>query len=564
MVTGLESGGETLKTVLQHKESIEIPLYQRHYRWKDDKIETLWNDIIASIEEPSGSRTLFLGPTVFHNEEDGGGEVARYLVDGQQRLTTLSLITAFLFHKLAEVELSSAQDQQAGATRIALGDMIFSTGDDPMQLNDLDRYNPRLKLAKRDRVQYRLYLKEFKKTGRNTYLKMAMRKVEDLVEGEVEDRIREDLDLKYDQEIPEEVYGEKYGPELLNLAHELESLFNKTASFAVVEISDPFDPLSVFESLNSKGMPLAESDLIKNVLIQRVPEDQREEVSDRWDVLNEGIEGSIVPFLRYWYISEEEFIRKKQLYSRVKMMVSDESDVYELLEKWEESLKWYNAIRSGIEPPKGDSELEGMLDKYSELGFRQGIPILLAFASADRIQQMKEAIPILNTMYIRLFVTASVRGSVVENNIDEICQRIRDSDRGLKRLEDEARRLIMSYCPKMNWRNLTVSNSKTQKFLLTEITRHQLKDPAKTLPSPARLQIEHVLPQNREEGTYDEFDQIDHEHLVDHIGNLALLLGGDNESVTNNPFDGKKAVYKTYDPESPPRQLSAKVKKLTR
>lgn len=464
MVVGLDSSEQTLRTLLQHKESIEIPLYQRHYRWTDDKIETLWNDIIASLEEPPGERTLFLGPTVFHNEENGGNKVSRYLVDGQQRITTLSLISAYLFHKLGEVTLSPEESQLAGATRIELIDMIFSTGDDPAKLQEISNYEPRLKLAKRDRNKYRRYLKDYEKVGQRTYLKMAMNQIENLVDGYVEDEIRDELNISYEDDIPEAELNERFGSHLLDLASKMSTLFDKTASFAVVEISDPFDPLTVFESLNSKGMSLAESDLIKNILIQRVADNQKEEVADRWDDLTESVDGSIVPFLRYWYISEYEFIRKKQLYAKVKSQAVSERDVQRLLDQWEEAAGWYSSIRNGTKPPKGDTELEAQIEKYSELGFRQGIPILMTFASAGRIKQMEKALPILNTMYIRLFVTASIRGSIVEKKLDAICSEIRKSDNGLNKLREEANRLIRSYCPTINWTNLTVSDMSTQNF----------------------------------------------------------------------------------------------------
>ena len=555
MVSGLDSSEKTLRELLQHNESIEIPLYQRHYRWKGDKIETLWNDIIASLEEPSGQRTLFLGPTVFHTEGGDDQQISRYLVDGQQRITTLSLITAYLFHKLGKVKLSSEDSQQAGVTRIELIEMAFSTGDDRAKLNEIEKYTPRLKLAKRDRQKYRRYLQDFDITGQRTYLKMAMEQIGELIDGEVEDRIRVELQIPHDAMIPDEEYENLFGQNLLELATQLSTLFDKTASFAVVEISDPFDPLTVFESLNSKGMPLAESDLIKNVLIQRVPDGQKEEVSDDWDSLTDAVSGSVVPFIRYWYISEYEFIRKKHLYASVKSQISDGSDVQRLLDQWKESAKWYAAFRNGEKPPEGDTELEARIGKFSELNFRLGIPILMTFASNGRIKQMKEALPILTTMYIRLFVTASIRGSIIEKKLDPICKEIRNSDKGLKKLEEEAKRLVQSHCPVINWKHLTASNTSRQKFILNEITRHQLNDPAKTLPSPAELQVEHVLPKNRSDGTYKDFDKIDHEHMVDHIGNLALLMKGDNSKVGNNEFEIKKEVYKEYREDAPPADL---------
>lgn len=559
MVEGLDASDRTLRDILLHNESIEIPLYQRRYRWKEDKIETLWEDITAALEETRGKRTLFLGPTVFHKEEISDGEMSRFLVDGQQRLTTLSLMIAYVFHKLGEVTFQTrSETQRAGATRQNLLKMLFDTGGRRPELDKVNRYQPRLELSLSydDRRKFRQYLKKFDKVGQNTYLKKAMRTVEGLIDSEVEDRIRYDLDLDTSEDIPDEDADEMFGTHLLELADELYALFDQTASFAVVEISDPFNPLSVFESLNSKGLSLAESDLIKNILIQRVNDEHKEEVARRWDDLTEGLDTSIVPFLRYWHISEYSFIRRKHLYSSVKSLVQSQEDVDRILDRWEIAAEWYSSINQGLNPPKGDEELHSLLQKYSELGFKQGIPILLAFASAGRLNQMKDAVPILNTLYVRLFVTKSVRGSVVERKLEEICQEIRETDRGLERLRREAETLVSSHCPEINWRGLEVRDTKTQKFLLTEITKHELNDPAKELPTPTRLEVEHVLPTNRQKGTYENFDDIDKENMENHIGNLALLLGEDNTWAGNKPFNEKKKVYSEYSLEADPTPVA--------
>ncbi|MDD5999875.1 MAG: DUF262 domain-containing protein, partial [Lachnospiraceae bacterium] len=63
--------------------NIRIPEYQRAYVWDEENWEALYNSMIKNQENP-----LFLGTIVFRKEQEGGNEVF-YLVDGQQRLTTL-------------------------------------------------------------------------------------------------------------------------------------------------------------------------------------------------------------------------------------------------------------------------------------------------------------------------------------------------------------------------------------------------------------------------------------------------------------------------------------------
>ena len=73
-----------------------VPFFQRFYSWKRKNWERLWNDLLFLMGEEKG-RQHFLGPLVITPFEPGPSEVHRFqLIDGQQRLTTISLLLAAL------------------------------------------------------------------------------------------------------------------------------------------------------------------------------------------------------------------------------------------------------------------------------------------------------------------------------------------------------------------------------------------------------------------------------------------------------------------------------------
>lgn len=76
----------TLNTIIGNGKSYQIPKFQRDYSWEEDDWEDLWND----IQEIPNDETHYLGYIVLQpiqNEKE-----AYWVIDGQQRLTTLSIL----------------------------------------------------------------------------------------------------------------------------------------------------------------------------------------------------------------------------------------------------------------------------------------------------------------------------------------------------------------------------------------------------------------------------------------------------------------------------------------
>jgi hypothetical protein len=213
------------------------------------------------------------------------------------------------------------------------------------------------------------------------------------------------------------------------------------------------------------------------------------------------------------------------------------------------SVKWYNAILGKTKPPTKRQGLESELAKYSQLKFTPSIPILLVYAQSGNYTQMIKAMDILSTLYIRLFVTYSVRASIFETKVNKLCRTAsNDPDEGLKLLKREVEELLDTY-PDMDWSMLQISGTNKQKLVLTAINDHLKNDPAPAKIESVNLQIEHILPKSPNSDDYPEFSSQEIETYKNHIGNLTLILDEDNKKIQNKPFDKKLEVYKTYDGE---------------
>ncbi|WP_416210353.1 DUF262 domain-containing protein, partial [Frankia sp. Cr1] len=97
----------SLKVLLEGTRQYQVPLYQRTYSWQDEQLRRLWDDVVKladdRAEDPKA--THFIGSVVLAPQDIGPVGVQQYLVvDGQQRLTTLSLLLCALRDHRAATE----------------------------------------------------------------------------------------------------------------------------------------------------------------------------------------------------------------------------------------------------------------------------------------------------------------------------------------------------------------------------------------------------------------------------------------------------------------------------
>lgn len=536
MITKLDANTFTFERNLSRVDQLRIPLYQRKYSWKKEQIEQLWNDLFDALlvedEEPS----LFFGPMVLHIEQEKNEEIT-YLVDGQQRTATLMLFVAEVYHRLREYTIDLEYENQTEhviQSTLEAEHLVEYLFVDPSG-NPFDvtgtHIETKLVPSKKDRKHFERFLKFHENKDKRTYLGKAIIAIETLLDTEID--VRQSNNDSNEVEI------------LLDVASDLHNLLKNIAINAVIEIQYPFDPISVFESLNSKGMSLAQADLIKNILIKH--SDDKKDTSERWDNLVGKVESSTIKFLRTWYISNYSFIRKKQIYNKYRNEVNSHNDVETLLDGLHDSVEWYNAILGKTKPPKNPQGLAYKLENYSKLRFTQSVPILLVFAQNGDFTQMIKAMDILSTLYIRLFVTYSVRASIFERKVNKLCRTAENiPDEGLKLLKSEVETLLDTY-PDMDWSMLQISGTDKQKFVLTAINDYLRQDPSASKISPASLQIEHILPKSPNADDYSNLTTQEIETYKNHIGNLTLILDEDNNKIQNKPFDQKLKIYQTYN-----------------
>lgn len=216
-----------------------IPIYQRTYSWTDKQCEQLWNDIVRAGSDTSVSGH-FVGSVVY--VEKGlysHSSIPQLLViDGQQRMTTVSLLIA---------ALGEAIEAQGG---------IEVTSQKKMSNYFL------LNSEEDGELRYKLLLTQ---TDKETLIRT--------VEGKP-------LPTRFSRKIADNY---RYFQDKLKKQPDLSIIYHGLAKLIIVDISlnrDHDDPQLIFESLNSTGLALSQADLIRNYILML--EQQDELYNDHW------------------------------------------------------------------------------------------------------------------------------------------------------------------------------------------------------------------------------------------------------------------------------------------
>ena len=211
-----------------------IPVYQRYYSWDKEQCERLWNDIVnMQIKNKAGH---FVGSIVNIAEKAMPTGVQKYMIiDGQQRMTTLTLMLI----SLRNYSIAHPDDISINFRRI----------DNVLLKNEYENGDE----------HYKLLLTE---TDRNTLINLIERKP--LTDADENSRLLRNY----------QYFEDKINSLVLKPSEVYESI----GKLQIVNITLDCamdDPQAIFESLNSTGKELSESDLIRNHILMGLPNNEQ-------------------------------------------------------------------------------------------------------------------------------------------------------------------------------------------------------------------------------------------------------------------------------------------------
>lgn len=512
----------TIADVFSGQRQYVVPVFQRNYEWGLQNWKTLWHDLLTVVEEEDSDFSHFIGPMVVISQVSPI-DVPKYLViDGQQRLMTLTILFIALRDRAVTLGLSGI------AEAIESNTLFFV----PIKGDRRGKVIPRI----RDRDALEGILSRKKIIDPNHSVTKAY--------------------LYFYDEI------EQLTPLQPNLFEyrtpnaTLEALFSAITQrlrAVVISVEKGDNPSNIYESLNFKQEKLKDSALIKNYVFMKLPslEEQEQFDSAYWRPLEErfAYAGSdqtdaLTDFYYRFLISKTQYFARARLYSYFTQYVDGylkNGLLSDLVAELAQYADYYAAIKD-----IGDNvEVETALKRFRALDVDTAIPLLLTIFQKHGTNNSGRAQVLRMLRLIESFV---LRRTI-----------LRERTRGYGEVFAEAckhansQQALAAYFVERGWpSNEEVKGTinefrfyqrepKKTRLILTELERSYGH---KEVVKLENAQIEHIMPQELTHSWREmlgpEAEAVHEKHLHT-LGNLTL--SGYNAELGNRPFDEKRRTY---------------------
>ncbi len=493
-----------------------IPVYQRNYDWKTENCKQLFDDLVQVIRENKQSH--FFGSIVSYAHLRD--EVV--LIDGQQRITTVSLILIAMINAMKQGIMVSEDSN--------LVDILQDT-------YIIDKYR---------KEERKVRLKPFRDDC-NAFDRLIFNKEEDYV---ADSKVTHNYHYFFDR--------------ITNLKElTMDELYRAIDSLEIIDIvlepEHGDDPQLIFESLNSTGLDLTEADKIRNFILMGLqPDIQEKYYDDYWNKIENCTGSELDSFVRNYLTIETGVIPNiRNVYQAFKAYAKGK-DIQQLLGQM---LTYATAYKKLTTFDLGDSEANEIAKRLDLLDMTVAYPFLMAFMiyASDTGIYEKELVPVLSC--IESFIFRRLMCDLPTNALNKIFATLHKFVVKNKKEADtysdvmiyylETRKLSSAF-PKdeeflngFTTKNIYAMRGKNKTYLFERLENGSSKEKNDIVGNIAEgiLTIEHIMPQTlsswwRQE-LGEKYETI-HEKWLHTIANLTLT--GYNSTYSNKSFPEKKTI----------------------
>lgn len=512
IVRGINSYTASVGDVLRKNVTYFVPEYQRDYSWTLDEVEMLWSDIIGAITRPNDD--YFMGAIVMSPSQK---KDSWDIVDGQQRLATLSMVLSIIQRQWK----IAGNDRHYDIRRDYLVDRNIETNE----------YIPKISLNANNNSTYNSVVIEHTIIAGAAY-KTLNKSNRLIIEAfnKIDDLLNEWLSEKPSRE--------------KGLA-ELEKYISNRLKLIIIEAVSDYDAYLIFETLNDRGLDLAVSDLVKNHLL-RHGGSRIDDFKNKWAEINQLVGEDLKIFFRHFWISENKLIVERDLYKAIREKITSQSAARPFLDRMHKAAKYYAAL-STPESDFWNDYPDSMRDDLSAMNVFKLIqykPIILALIERFSPKQVAEAMSIIVTISVRYSIISAMSTGTLEKTYGRAIIAINNSN--IKTPKDLFNELKSVYIDDIRFKDNIISKEFDKpsivRYILSKIENYVSGDSEKEAIHAGKVTLEHVLPQSQMQ--YWGLDELDAELLVSKLGNLTLLEKRKNQKISNKSFTEKVSVFK--------------------
>ena len=489
-----------------------IPVYQRDYNWQEKQCQRLFKDILQTGKNEKVS-SYFLGSIVYiHDGIYGVGEKEFHVIDGQQRMTTLTLLFLAIYFKLKGTILAKDADK------------IYNQ----YVVNPYSEKEIKLKLLPPEENLYIL-----NKISHNKFNELEV----------FQDRNMLKNYLFFEKELENLSFDD-----MKHLSNGIEKLIY--IDIALEKGKD--DPQKIFESLNSTGLDLSQGDLIRNYILMDLERGEQNRIyKEIWIPIENNCKVSdgseitsyVSDFIRdYLTLKTEKISSKPKVFETFKTYYEKEND-----EKLEDMKKYSEAYSYIIKPSlEKDRDIQRELDYLKSLDKTVINTFLIGILKdyKDNILEKDELVNMLillqsylwrryitekptnalNKIFQGMYGKISRSGNYYENLVDVLMAEDFPTDEEL----ESALKLKNVYKDK---EKLNYVFKKLENYNHNELIDFENE----------KITIEHIFPQKPNKAWKENYSDNELEQMIsfkDTISNLTLT--GSNSNLSNKAFHEKR------------------------
>lgn len=502
--------------LLDGKKQYTIPIYQRTYAWKLKQCAQLLKDIIR-VGSDENEKSHFVGSIVYFNPATSPvTSVPEFLViDGQQRMTTISLLLLAVINYLKKHDLSTLDDE---------------TWEEVLETYLVNKH-------RKDDTRFKLLLT---RKDKETFTNLI-----------------NDIDVPVNHSV-KVVENYKYFLGHLN-EENIQSVYKGIKKLIIVDVileRDKDNPQLIFESLNSTGVDLTQADLIRNYILMGQPMDVQEDL-----------------YVKYWFPMEQSFGEKidwlalfiRDYLTMKQGAIPKISSVYEEYKSFLHSKDGFDNVADAVIDlykyskfyvrltlnKETDITITNLFKEIRKLKIDTSYPFLLAVYGDydDQYINRNDFIAIIRLVanYVFRRAVCGIPTNSLNKTFATLYKRVKresyvESVKAAFLLMDGYRRFPNDIEFKRELQIKDVYNFRSRNYLLESLENLDRKE----LVNAENYTIEHILPQNPntpmkwQQELGENWEKVKEKYLHT-IGNLTLT--GYNSELSDKPFSEKKNIH---------------------
>ncbi|MGB7518901.1 MAG: DUF262 domain-containing protein, partial [Spirulinaceae cyanobacterium] len=506
--TPINAEEKVLADIFCNKYEFHIPSYQRPYSWTEEQAGYLFNDLHDAFISQNEQEEYFLGSIVLIKETNCP---KADVIDGQQRLTTLTILLSCLRSKL------TAEKQES------ISIYLIEKGNEFTGI----RPQARLNLRKKDQE---FFLKYIQKTNLENFLGLDVAN-DNIFKNEAQTNIHKNCGL-FIREINQHFSA------IDDVTEFIKFILTK-CYLVVVSSANEASAFRIFSVMNSRGLDLQVSDILKAEITGKIPENEQDQYTEKWEESEE-------------LLGREKF---NELFSHIRMIYTKSKLSESIISKYRKKIlprieskdfmdNYFNKYVSTFDIVKNvqfsatenAEEINDYLYWLNKINFSEWIPPAILFiTNQNDSQKVLDFLKKLERLTTYLFLEGFYNTKRIRRYTKIIEQIEKGQSLEALQLSQEEEEQFFN---RLNG-DIYLMSSNKKKYVILRLDR--IKADGAANYQHKLLTIEHIMPQTVREGSaWAEIPDEEHQKWVHKIANLVPLNRSRNSQASNWDFHRKR------------------------